>query len=59
MKKNEKNENFFSIKCASWAGIGGKKSQKITENRKNLQKFTKIRKNEPLLSRVDWRYLRI
>jgi hypothetical protein len=36
----------ISIKCASWAEIGGKKSQKITEIRKNLQKFTKISKNE-------------
>jgi hypothetical protein len=39
--------------------MGGKKSQKITEIRKNLQKFAKIRKNEPLLSRFDLGYLRI
>jgi hypothetical protein len=48
-----------SIKCASWAKIGGKNLQKITEIRKNLQKITKINKNEPLLSRYELGYLRI
>jgi hypothetical protein len=38
--------------------MGGKKSQKITEIRKNSQKFTKIRKNTPLLSKLGLGYLR-
>jgi hypothetical protein len=36
-----------------------KKSQKITEIRKNLQKLTKINKNTPLLSRYGLGYLRV
>jgi hypothetical protein len=51
--------SVFSIKSASWAGIGGKKSQKITEIRKKLQKITKIRRNEPLLNKYDLGYLRV
>jgi hypothetical protein len=39
--------------------MGGKNKQKITEIRKKSQKFTKISRNEPLLSRFDLGYLRI
>jgi hypothetical protein len=39
--------------------MGGKKSQKITENCKKLQKITKMSKNSPLLGSLGWRYLRI
>jgi hypothetical protein len=36
-----------------------KKSQKIAKNRKNLQKFTKIRRNEHFLEGCSGRDLRI
>jgi hypothetical protein len=36
-----------------------KKSQKFQFIYKKLQKLAEIHKNEPLLNRVDWRYLRI